>query len=44
MVLGYLLILIFIMIGCVISYFFGVLPAVMFISLMVGISLLVKHE
>lgn len=44
MVVGYLLILIFITIGCVISYFFGVLPAMLFITVMVGISLLVKHE
>ena len=44
MILGYLLIFVFIIIGCVISSFFGVLPAMLFILVMVGISLLVKLE
>lgn len=44
MVLGYLLILIFIAVGCVISYFFGVLPAMLFILAMGIVSLAVKIE
>lgn len=44
MAMGYIMLMIFVVIGCIISYFFGALPAMLFLSVMIGISFLVKNE